>query len=220
MPPLAPLAPFPKWAVQPPSGEVMTTDPLDIDQYFVPVSEDNSTHREITPLTIDTNVVRDTTYSTLSSPTDSQSRPTSPTSTTSPTQRASSISSADRARRLRRDSSIPSSPNAHRSSSAKSTRARSAVVLTTNTTTRLGGENTGDLFKIDKLMRLGNETLFMHLYIATQMVLGTKEAMWEELYKRIDARDVGLRKYGWGADDYGERESRERFDTLVSRYEQ
>lgn len=71
---------------------------------------------------------------------------------------------------------------------------------------------------MDKLTKLGNETLFMHLYQATRMVLGTKEAMWEELYKRIDAKDPTLAKYGWTT-EYTEWESREKFDTLLDEYE-
>lgn len=73
---------------------------------------------------------------------------------------------------------------------------------------------------MDRLTMLGNETLFMHLYVAAGMVLGAREAMWEELVKRVEGRDAGLAKYGWGEEEYELLESRAKFDALVRRYEQ
>lgn len=232
MPPLAPLAPFPRWSARPRSNDDTTSDPHDVNQYFVPESDnthDYTDDYEVAPLTIDTNIFRLPTYSSPTSPTEtsilhdcmhSQSQPTSPISVNPPThQRTPSIASANRARSTS-STSTSSSPRASSSPSSKSIRARSVVVLNTNTTTRLGGEESTKLLNMGKLAKLGNDTLFMHLYMATQMVLGTKEAMWEELYKRVRAQDPALGKYGWSPLDYTELESRERFDALVGRYEQ
>ncbi len=71
---------------------------------------------------------------------------------------------------------------------------------------------------MERLQSLPNDALFMHLYQAVRMVLAVKEAMWDELVKRVDANDRSWRLHGWEEDtDYDERSSRDRVEALVDR---
>ncbi|KIP07956.1 hypothetical protein PHLGIDRAFT_127310 [Phlebiopsis gigantea 11061_1 CR5-6] len=214
-PPLAPLAPFPKCTTPSSFPTETSSNPNDIGQYFVPSAANADFVHPPSPLSITTKlsqVAQSVPASpTALSPPGSQSTPTSPR-----LQRASSIVSLDLATRSRSpSSSARATPATSRSPSV----GRSAAVLNTANTTRIGGEDTADLFKIDRLMMLGNETLFMHLYIAVGKVLGAREAMWGELVKRVEARDAALARYGWGAEDYELQQSRAKFDALVRQYE-
>ncbi|GBE77747.1 hypothetical protein SCP_0106290 [Sparassis crispa] len=76
------------------------------------------------------------------------------------------------------------------------------------------------LFALDELQKLDENSLYMHLFSAVRRVLSVKEAMWEELINRVVKRDESLRKYGWtAADDYTEDSSRRKFDALVHQYD-
>lgn len=94
----------------------------------------------------------------------------------------------------------------------------SVATLTPTQTTTLGNETASALFRVEKMQALPSDNLFMHLYQAVHMVLAMKEAMWDELKERVDARDPSLTLYGWEEDDYDLHASRKRFDALLERY--
>lgn len=95
---------------------------------------------------------------------------------------------------------------------------RSVVTLSPAETTQLGGESEFEMFRVDRLLTMGDDSLFMHLYQASHMVYACAEAMWEELRERVHKSDSKLAPYGWGIEDYTEEASRAKFDALVERY--
>lgn len=74
------------------------------------------------------------------------------------------------------------------------------------------------MFRVNRLLAMGDDSLFMHLYQASHLVYSCTEAMWDELRERVGKRDLKLEFYGWGAEDYAEEASRSKFDGLVERY--
>ena len=95
----------------------------------------------------------------------------------------------------------------------------SVARLAPSDTTSLGNEEQASaLFMIEKMQAMPSDNLFMHLYQAVNMVLSVREAMWDELKKRVDERDPELARYGWKEKDFDEVISRDKFDALVERY--
>lgn len=94
----------------------------------------------------------------------------------------------------------------------------SVATLVPSETTSIGDHNVGGLFHVEKMQAMSSDNLFMHLYQAVHMVLAMKEAMWDELEKRVNRRDPTLVLYGWEPGDYELDVSRERFDALIERY--
>ncbi|KAI0340197.1 hypothetical protein BDW22DRAFT_1360728 [Trametopsis cervina] len=85
--------------------------------------------------------------------------------------------------------------------------------------TQLGGELAGKLFRTERLMKMGDEVLFMHLHQASRLVFACKEAMWDELEKMVRRKDERLEPHGWRADvDWDIGDSRRRFDGLFEGY--
>ena len=73
---------------------------------------------------------------------------------------------------------------------------------------------------MDRLTMLGNETLFMHLYVAAGMVLGAREAMWEELQSLVTSprSDVDLDKYGFYVHEDTIESMRAKYVQLLDQY--
>ncbi|EKM55896.1 uncharacterized protein PHACADRAFT_184637, partial [Phanerochaete carnosa HHB-10118-sp] len=254
MPPLAPLPPFPQWALNPIATGKTTSDPLDATLYFVPVSEpletsdSESVQTTVTggsekndsapimpPFSSDVDVPR--------SPANSASFPQPPPTPVSPLliQRASAILAEDDIVRSRSgsNSSVRSTVSAMSSTSGVSSaspttrtpshgaRVRSSAILQTGSTTRLGGDDTAALFRMDVISCMGPEVLFMHLRHASQLVLAMREAMWDVLRECIVAKRHELVHFGFveserELQDVEDRvpEFRRLFDGLMNRYKQ
>ncbi|KAI0702334.1 hypothetical protein BC835DRAFT_1263900 [Cytidiella melzeri] len=99
-------------------------------------------------------------------------------------------------------------------------RERPTAQLSLKDTTQLGGEAaTSNLFRVERLLEMGEGALYMHLYQASRTVFAVKEAMWDELKGRMEEKDEGLVEHGWKTcEDYQEEESRRRFDGLLEGY--
>ena len=97
-------------------------------------------------------------------------------------------------------------------------RRHSVATLAPSETTSLGDRSVSSLFRVETLQALPRDNLFMHLYQAVRTVLAMKEAMWDELKKRVEARDPSLSLYGWEVEDYNTVVSREKFEALLERY--
>ncbi|KAI0375218.1 hypothetical protein BV20DRAFT_1048391 [Pilatotrama ljubarskyi] len=132
------------------------------------------------------------------------------------------------AKSTRRDSEAKSvrSTNSHTGShssthSASRANRRPSVMLfaSSEDSTSVGGEHAIDLIPFDSMQSQGEHSQFMHLYRAVTFVLSTKEAMWEELLARVEARDEELRRFGWRKEDYNEQASRARFELAVDQYQ-
>lgn len=95
---------------------------------------------------------------------------------------------------------------------------RSVAVLCPTETTQLGGGAALDLFRVERLLAMGDDSLFMHLYQASHYVYALTEAMWDELRARVEKDDPKLSAYGWGTDDYSLEASRTKFDGLMDQY--
>ena len=95
---------------------------------------------------------------------------------------------------------------------------RRSVAMLTPATTSIGDGTASALIPIEKMAALPSENLYMHLYQALHMVLALKEAMWDELKRRVVAKDPALGLHGWQKNDYGLATSREKFDALLDRY--
>ena len=85
--------------------------------------------------------------------------------------------------------------------------------------TSLGGDNAVDIFPVEKVQSQDEQTKYMHLYRTVTWVLSTKEAMWDELLARVQAKDETLRKFGWRDEDYNEQASRARFEYAIDQYQ-
>ena len=94
----------------------------------------------------------------------------------------------------------------------------SVAALAQSETTTIGDARAAALFRVERMQALPSDNLFMHLYQAVHTVLAVREAMWEELRKRVEAGDRELGVYGWEEGDYDVEVSRERFDALLERY--
>lgn len=100
-------------------------------------------------------------------------------------------------------------------------RERPAAQLALQDATQLGGEAVTALFRVDRLLKMGDSALFMHLYQASRMVFAAKEAMWDELMARVEAQDHRLTCHGWKlGEDYNAKESRRKFEGIFGRYKQ
>ncbi|EMD41936.1 hypothetical protein CERSUDRAFT_90526 [Gelatoporia subvermispora B] len=75
-----------------------------------------------------------------------------------------------------------------------------------------------ELFPMKELSNLDEHSLYMQLYRAAMVVFATKEAMWEELAEKVVKRDLSLRQYGWGDNDYHVESSRRKFESLMVSY--
>jgi hypothetical protein len=242
MPPIAPPTMMNSQVPPVPSSST-TSDPLDASAYFVPNSEDyqpeNVMVDSASSVTDDSGSVRsDTTFavsvfkelhilhddkSSLKSGEGkvSEARPIRSRLDT-PLDRirtTSLVSDSDSSRspslprqRLRTSSTFShSSPR----------RERPAAQLALQDATQLGGEAVTALFRVDRLLKMGDGALFMHLYQASRMVFAAKEAMWDELMARVEAQDQRLRCHGWKVgDDYSAKESRRKFEGIFGRYKQ
>ena len=76
-----------------------------------------------------------------------------------------------------------------------------------------------DIFPVEKVQSRDEQTKYMHLYRTVTWVLSTKEAMWDELLARVQAKDETLRKFGWRDEDYNEQASRARFEYAIDQYQ-
>lgn len=85
--------------------------------------------------------------------------------------------------------------------------------------TSLGGEQAIDIFPVEKVQSQDEQTKYMHLYRTVTWVLSTKEAMWDELLVRVQAKDEILMKFGWAEEDYNEQASRARFESAIEQYQ-
>ena len=94
----------------------------------------------------------------------------------------------------------------------------SVATLVPSETTSIGDEGVASLFQVEKMQAMSSDNLFMHLYQAVNMVLAMREAMWDELEKRVHRRDPTLVMYGWEPGDFEVDISRKRFDALIERY--
>lgn len=260
MPPLAPLPPFPKWALNPIATGETTSDPLDATLYFVPVSEGpeiSDSESAVTTITMGSAKSDATLITPPPSPAiviprspaksdNSAQSPQTPVSPVSPVslRRASAIVAEDDAARSRSNSNTSGRSTPSASSSAldvsdvppltrtpsqrpQRARTRSSAVLQTESTTRLGGDNTGALFHMDVISQMGPEALFMHLRHASRQVPAMREAMWGVLLDYIGAKHSDLLRLGFIQSEPELVEVHEKvgeirrlFDGLVDRYEQ
>ena len=78
-----------------------------------------------------------------------------------------------------------------------------------------------ELFPPRDFKTLEDKSLYMQLYRAAGTVYALKEAMWDELAKKMAQEDPVLEVYGWEGDDFqNEQLSRRRFETLFQQYRQ
>ncbi|TBU34698.1 hypothetical protein BD311DRAFT_650076 [Dichomitus squalens] len=106
------------------------------------------------------------------------------------------------------------------STSSKSAKRPSVMLLASpEEGTSLGGDSAADIFPVEKVQAQDEQTKYMHLYRTVTWVLSTKEAMWDELLARVQARDETLRKFGWKDEDYNEQASRARFEYAIDQYQ-
>ena len=78
-----------------------------------------------------------------------------------------------------------------------------------------------ELFPPRDFKTLEDKSLYMQLYRAAGTVYALKEAMWDELAKKMAQKDPVLEVYGWEGDDFqNEQLSRRRFETLFQQYRQ
>lgn len=248
MPPLAPLPPFPKWALNPIATSETTSDPSDPTLYFVPISEPSEFSDSGSTDTTATGISDGSEASLVtppSSPLGVSSRSPSkwdtdahlPPTPASPVliQKASVIASEDDAARSRSNSnssvrsttSAASSSASGTSSQGSRTRARSSAILQTESTTRLGGDETASLFRMEVISQMGPEALFMHLRHASVLVLAMREAMWDVLRECAVGRRPELAELGFVRSERelqgapGRLDSfRALFDGLMDRYKQ
>lgn len=87
-------------------------------------------------------------------------------------------------------------------------------------TIEIGGPRAYTVYDMKNLGKVDDHNMFMHLQRAVGIVMGVKEAMWDELKIMVDRRDDRLSKYGWKFDsiDFTPAESRKRFEWLWDRY--
>ena len=88
--------------------------------------------------------------------------------------------------------------------------------LRTEDSTSLGGTQ---LIPMETILGLPEHSLNMQLFRALGLVMSVKEAMWDELLARVQAKDETLRKFGWGDEDYNEQASRARFEYAIDQYQ-
>ena len=92
--------------------------------------------------------------------------------------------------------------------------------------TIISGSRAVELFPLSDVGIFGEQHYFMELQRAVTMVLGLKEAMWEELKEKINKDQESLKnEHGWedsdfdaelGNRDYGA--SRQKFDSMLQQY--
>ena len=75
------------------------------------------------------------------------------------------------------------------------------------------------IIPVEKLSKLGERTRAMNLHHSFMVVLGCREAMWEELKMLQRSRRNVLADLGWESNLMEERESRARFDELFQVFE-
>ena len=90
--------------------------------------------------------------------------------------------------------------------------------------TVISGSRAVELFPTSDVSIFGEQHLFMELQRAVTMVLGLKEAMWEELKEMIKDNENSLKKdHGWEDTDFDTEgnnhgASRQKFDSMVQQY--
>ncbi|KAH9044558.1 hypothetical protein EDB85DRAFT_1910073 [Lactarius pseudohatsudake] len=75
------------------------------------------------------------------------------------------------------------------------------------------------IIPVETLSKLGERTRAMNLHHSFMVVLGCREAMWEELKMLQRSRKNVLADLGWESNNQEERESRARFDELFELFE-
>ena len=75
------------------------------------------------------------------------------------------------------------------------------------------------IMPVEALGRLGERTRAMNLYRAFMVVVGCREAMWEELKLLQRSRRKALVDLGWENRLMEDRETRARFDELFEQFE-
>lgn len=83
---------------------------------------------------------------------------------------------------------------------------------------QLGGDAAYELFSMEELNKMDENTLYLHMYRAVGLVYAAKEAMWDELKALMSRGPDSLAEYGWDESEYNEEASRERFDAMFERY--
>ncbi|KAJ3539166.1 hypothetical protein NM688_g6406 [Phlebia brevispora] len=89
--------------------------------------------------------------------------------------------------------------------------------------TRIGGSTAVELFPLCDTEVLNSYSLYMQLRRAVVLILGLKEAMWDELKLKIERDRNSLKIYGWEEADFEEEglttrdrgPSRQKFDAMV-----
>lgn len=92
--------------------------------------------------------------------------------------------------------------------------------------TTIGGAKAVELFPLCDVSVLGEHSLYMQLQRAVILVLGLREAMWEELKDLIEKDRRSLKTYGWDENDFDEEgvairdygRSRQKFDSMIEQY--
>ena len=83
----------------------------------------------------------------------------------------------------------------------------------------MGGEKAAAIVPVESVQAQEEHSQYMHLYRSVMWVLSVKEAMWDELLARVQAKDETLRKFGWRDEDYNEQASRARFEYAIDQYQ-
>jgi hypothetical protein len=92
-------------------------------------------------------------------------------------------------------------------------------ITSSETTTLDNALPAESIIPVDKLSKLGERTRAMNLYHSFMVVLGCREAMWEELTMLQRSRRHALVELGWESRALQDKEARLIFDELFERFE-
>ena len=85
--------------------------------------------------------------------------------------------------------------------------------------TSLGHASSMALVPMASLLETSNFSLAMHLHRMYNLVLSCQESMWEVLNDKIRNREDDLKRLGWLDDSLEGEHSRERFESLLVKYQ-
>ena len=85
--------------------------------------------------------------------------------------------------------------------------------------TSIGHASSMALVPMTSLLEASNFSLAMHLHRMYNLVLACQESMWEVLNDKIRNREDDLKRLGWHDDDLEGEHSRERFESLLEKYQ-
>jgi hypothetical protein len=110
--------------------------------------------------------------------------------------------------------------NGHRIHTPQSSVTRVASWITSSETPTLDNALLAEsIVPVEKLSKLGERTRAMNLYRSFVVVLGCREAMWEELRMLQRSRRHILVELGWENRVVQDKEARSIFDELFERFE-